>query len=94
MRLIDADALKAKLEKLKCNNEDLNYTEKMAYNFGIIRAINFVNRSNTVDAVTVVRCKDCRWSYEINGYFCCELQKGLAHCKPDSFCSWGGRRNG
>lgn len=47
-----------------------------------------------VDAAPVVRCKDCRWAgYESNVIHCCTLHKGLAMVTPDSFCSYGKKRN-
>lgn len=46
-----------------------------------------------VDAVPVVRCKDCCWGYyESNVIQCCTLHKGLAMVTPDSYCSYGEKR--
>lgn len=43
------------------------------------------------DVVEVVRCKDCRNLYfkDMSAY--CPYRVGA--CKPDSFCSYGKRRN-
>lgn len=53
-----------------------------------------IAKAPAVDAVRVVRCKDCKWFY--NGYDmrCCTNHTGLALIKPDgsSFCSYGERR--
>ena len=56
-----------------------------------------------VDAIPVVRCKDCEYyredKYYINACFgtgvqrYCTLHKGLAMVTPDSFCSYGKKRN-
>lgn len=45
-----------------------------------------------VDAVEVVRCKDCRWLYDYYDGYYCYCHKGLAHVTPESFCSYGERR--
>lgn len=54
-----------------------------------------VNRAPTVDAVPVVRCRDCKYSYEDISGRCCSH----GPCKDwvvldDSFCSQGERRTG
>ncbi len=45
-----------------------------------------------VDAVPVVRCKDCRSCYEGPDDYCCTNHKGLVAIMPLSFCSYGERR--
>ena len=57
-------------------------------------------RFPTVDAVEVVRCKDCKHWNESDSVFCtankecrCRYWKGLFdYCKPNDFCSCGERR--
>lgn len=47
-----------------------------------------------VDAVEVVRCKDCKWLYNGLDMYCCTKHTGLALITPDGsgFCSYGERR--
>lgn len=76
MRLIDADKL-----------------ERQEY-WGNERCFDYVDAEDidnapTVDAVPVVRCKDCTHLY---GTFC--MACGLRPRKPDDFCSLGERKNG
>lgn len=77
MRLIDADVL---LEKMKKTDRYFN--------------IKFdIEDAPTVDAVEVVRCKDCKWWWKewetcthnnlVDGYTCATT------FKADSFCSYG-----
>lgn len=93
MRLIDADAL----EELIANNvypvqdafNDRDYG--MFWTGGIEKAID---DAPTIDAVEVVRCKDCKWyerRYPWNGnsYECSYLE---APMDDNDFCSWGERR--
>lgn len=45
----------------------------------------------TIDAVPVVRCKDCARFDKKRG---CNLVEGLNIAKTDSFCSYGERKDG
>ena len=78
MDLIDREAL---LKKLVFNPSDM-FTDR-------IREI--VKEAPTVDAVEVVRCKDCKYSdqYTENIVYCEEYQTGKV---IDGFCNLGERR--
>lgn len=76
-RLIDADDLK-----------DLMFVALMSYERGFISIIeNVINDCPTVDAVEVVRCKDCE-------HYCddewCDINE--AYFEDDDFCSDGKRK--
>lgn len=48
----------------------------------------------TIDAVEVVRCKDCKHWVECNDVGYCDNPDGLDnYAKPNDFCSYGERRN-
>lgn len=53
-----------------------------------------VKDAPAVDAVEVVRCKDCKWLCSGFGTYSCAKHTGLALIKRDgsSFCSYGERR--
>lgn len=76
MRLIDADELKHRMETVEMFG--LKGLMKVAREMVII--------SPTVDAVEVVRCKDCAYFY--NGW-CYDF--GI-HINDNEFCSGGERR--
>lgn len=57
MRLIDADSLKAQLIYYANHMQDNGH---LTYAAAIGEAISIVDRRQTLDAVPVVRCKDCR----------------------------------
>ena len=93
MRLIDADALKEHIKR---------YTSVFAkYDWREI--CEMLNDAPTVDAVEVVRCKDCKW-HEESIYpelrptrFCYRLtnNKGVHigyNWDGNDFCSYGERR--
>lgn len=77
MRLIDADAL---LDKLICTSR-----------YFTIRGD--IIEAPTIDAVPVVRCKDCRHCYELEEgtYVCCLWLN--APCSADDFCSYAYRKD-
>ena len=55
--------------------------------------LRYIRKQPTVDAVEVVRCKDCRYWVENRGDSFCASHDGLfAHTKPDDFCSYGERK--
>ena len=82
-RLIDADKLKAKA------NADPDSGE------GFVWAQD-IDEAPTVDAVPVVRCKDCKYYKGFNN--ACHCHKADKNGTPifvreDDFCSYGERKN-
>ena len=80
MRLIDADAL------------NLEYEVDMADDWKTAHEIaNIVKYAPTVDAVQVIRCKDCR-HYAIledgSNELICDHKDGCMTPKPDGFCNY------
>jgi hypothetical protein len=82
MRLIDADSLRYEISKLKYPEARIN----------MILA-EYVNKATEIDAVPVVRCKECEY-YNIT---CCS--EGLGWCErmdrgvhDDFYCSYGERK--
>ena len=66
---------------------------------GAHKVVDRIKAAPAVDAVEVVRCKDCKhygWEQEpchgrIQRF--CRLHKGLVCVTKDSFCSYGERRS-
>ena len=80
MRLVDADAL---MEK---TNSDGAY--------GYVDAKQ-ISEAPTVDAVPVVRCRECKWWQEDDDVGYCDNPDGLDnYAKPEDFCSYGKRKEG
>ena len=88
MRLIDADRLSeviydnvsALYEDAVCAKED---------------CLTEVYAAPTVDAVPVVRCRECKWWQEDNDIGHCDNPDGLDnYAKPEDFCSYGERKEG
>lgn len=81
-RLIDADVLITKFQS------DEEYFEKIgdtAFMFATIGAINDIKKAPTIDAVEVVRCKDCKYW---NPWQCSQFND---HTHEVDFCSYGER---
>lgn len=96
MRLIDADALISKLKEcisIEWNNKcaPVSWAEADA-NF-----IDDLENAPTIDAVPVVRCKDCQWgkkwknAFEVERFKCDLL---FVDVSPEAFCSYGERKEG
>ena len=82
-RLIDANAL---LELYDMGAELEDYAGTLSVPVPVIR-LN-IRDMPTVDAVEVVRCKDCKWCVSS----VCRHGFGLNWSREDDFCSYGERR--
>ena len=81
-RLIDANA--ADVERIPCYYGDRCYTEDVQA---------WLDEQPTVDAVEVVRCKDCIYFHEtVDGYTSCMSYRGIDFPRPYDFCYYGERR--
>lgn len=86
MRLIDADALLNQLEDWRGDKEDLDMEDghDVGYFAAMSRAMRFTKFSPTIDAVPVVRCKNCK-HHDVWGW-CAELERGTVE---EAFCAYG-----
>ena len=80
MRLIDADKIRYR------DMSDGQVNGGVWYTF-----IEDIQKQPTVDAVPVIRCKDCKW-YEMGEEetYCREL--GIFNTDPTSYCSYARRK--
>ena len=79
MRLIDADEVK----------ETIRHRTKLAeWQKGIIWAL--IDMHKTVDAVPVIRCKDCKnFVDEEDQSYCIDM---AGQCDGNGFCAWAERK--
>lgn len=75
MRLIDADKLER--QEYWGNERCFDYVDA-----------EYIDNAPTVDAVEVVRCKDCKHEFGGSCIIC-----GFQKRKPDDFCSYGERKD-
>ena len=80
MRLIDADAAK------QTANDYVMFRCQLG---GLVDVVEFLNDMPAVDAVPVVRCKDCAVPH--NKYTGCPKLNGLV-TPPDFYCPFGERK--
>ena len=95
-RLIDANALVTIIKK-----EIHNYWNNGEGGYYLAEdVIPDIDNAPTVDAVEVVRCKDCKYLWEISAVdrmFYCRNKHGLSGInivEENPFCSYGERREG
>lgn len=92
MRLIDADAL------IKDINACISiYDRNFEYGAvsGLVDALEYIKEAQTVDAVEVIRCKDCKYGkYDIadRGMYCSRNCVVLDTYESD-YCSYAERRH-
>lgn len=83
MRQIDADELRRRIIAFSTGSNTTYLT--------VENIVMMINKADTVDAVPVVRCKDCKY-YKPDEYECgCDFAGGLPYVKAGDFCSYGER---
>ena len=95
MRLIDADALMEQI-RLLANRTSLG--EITLPSIGGLEIVGLIIKAPAIDAVPVVRCKDCRHNYGFTHNLCCSdivcdyhMSDGF---EENDFCSYGARMDG
>lgn len=92
MRLIDADELV----------KQWTIASPEPYNTDAAEVLDSIKKAPTIDAVPVVRCKDCMYHRKISerereylnpDVFTCTNLAGWNYVWPDDFCSYGERRD-
>ena len=93
MRLIDADALIGTFDE-KVDMKERIIDERTAERFATFCALSdAVEQMQTVDAVPVIRCKDCTFGrYIDHGHMHCLHPCGLTTNMTDDFCSYAERK--
>jgi len=98
MRLIDADRLNKPIyaEEDNITGSGMSYDEICGYNDGIDIAWNKIDQAPTIDAVPVVRCKDCIRRYDTDECPMCFLIEGnyCDYTNENGFCDRGERKEG
>ena len=91
VRLIDADTLR----------QDWLENGQNEYVYDTNAVLYSIDAQPTIDAVPVVRCKDCTYRVEYfdSGKYVCTRWQCMCcgradYVKPDDFCSYGKRKDG
>ena len=91
MRLIDADAYKA-LHCKVCPSD----CGACGFVYGKDDICGLIDKAPTIDAVPVVRCKDCHYGFydsEINDAMICTRTNDGYWRHGNDFCSYGRKKN-
>ena len=90
-RLIDADALyrKVKMETNPYGKPTIDYDSG-------VKVLEWIDKAPTIDAVPVVRCRDCKYRFKNNGHSRdgCPIIDANIWMDGDDFCSHGERKGG
>ena len=84
-RLIDADALKSYMDE--CSKES-KFRVYYAY------AESFINYAPTIDAVPVVRCRECKHMIPQSHTRYCTVWNAVNGMGDEGFCNYGERKEG
>ena len=93
-RYIDADAVYKILESCEIRKATIGnpLTDwEYGYTCGIERAESEIECAPTIDAVPVIRCKDCKYRDEQSAN-CTRFRKDW-YVQSNSFCSWAERKD-
>jgi len=88
-KYIDADIIRDHF------NADLSRRPKSFLDDMLMAVVNrVIDNAPAANVVEVVRCKDCRWSVDINGgpvYRCYGFE--CIEVDADNYCCWGERKD-
>ena len=96
MRLCDLDEIKVCIDRQYENCHGYSGNKKAIYREAILAVKSILHAAKPIDAVPVVRCKDCKyWQDNNDGYPHEECLWGHGET-PDAndFCSYGERKDG
>lgn len=97
-KYINQQTLQNALERKQCGPANKRYTE--GWNDCLMRVKSMVSAAPIIDAVPVVRCKDCvHWDDDPDTYGADygpkgKCMKSFETMCADDFCSYGERRDG
>ena len=95
MRLCDLDEIKIQVKRQYEDCHGYSGNKKTIYREAILAVRSILHSAKTIDAVPVVRCRECKWWQEDDDIGHCDNPDGLDnYAKPDDFCSYGKRKGG
>lgn len=89
MRLIDADALIRIFTRDEYERVRNDYHS--GYNDGLLHAVVVADDQPTVDAVPVIRCRECKWNTAVE-WVHCAMVGGMFGRTTDNYCSRAERK--
>ena len=98
MRLCDLDEIKIQVKRQYEDCHGYSGNKKAIYREAILAVRSILHSAKTIDAVPVVRCRECKHygtaDFDGNILCGCTLHSAMVDITPDSFCSYGERKEG
>ena len=96
MRLCDLDEIKIQVKRQYEDCHGYSGNKKAIYREAILAVRSILHSAKTIDAVPVVRCRECKHyateDFDGNILCGCTLHSAMVDIMPDSFCSYGERK--
>ena len=90
MRLCDLDEIKIRVERQYKDCHGYSGNKKAVYREAILAVKSILHSEKTIDAVPVVRCRDCKYRSKDG----CPIIDANIWMDDDDFCSHGERKEG
>ena len=96
MRLCDLDEIKIQVKRQYEDCHGYSGNKKTIYREAILAVRSILHSAKTIDAVPVVRCRECKYRFKNNGHdkSGCPIIDANIWMDDDDFCSHGERKEG
>ena len=96
MRLCDLDEIKIQVKRQYEDCHGYSGNKKAIYREAILAVRSILHSAKTIDAVPVVRCRECKYRFKNNGHSKagCPIIDANVWMDDDDFCSHGERKEG
>ena len=94
MRLCDLDEIKIQVKRQYEDCHGYSGNKKAIYREAILAVRSILHSAKTIDAVPVVRCRECKYRFKNNGHSKagCPIIDANIWMDDDDFCSHGERK--
>lgn len=94
MRLCDLDEIKIQVKRQYEDCHGYSGNKKAIYREAILAVRSILHSAKIIDAVPVVRCKDCARCVPYKGVPFCNKWRTFPEVELDGFCSYAERKEG
>ena len=96
MRLCDLDEIKIQVKRQYEDCHGYSGNKKAIYREAILAVRSILHSAKAIDAVPVVRCRECKYRFKNNGHNKdgCPIIDANIWMDGDDFCSHGERKEG
>ncbi len=96
MKLCDLDEIKIQVKRQYEDCHGYSGNKKAIYREAILAVRSILHSAKTIDAVPVVRCRECKYRFKNNGHSKdgCPIIDANIWMDDDDFCSHGERKEG